>query len=259
MPKRRKSGSEAGLELESAGMMRWLLTYADMITLLLAMFIILYAINSTQSKMALQEMMAQFRAVFGPIPGNTTILPSQSSNPGEHYKVIPGEPLEGGPGGTSRPTPIAGTGGEIPGEMKNRLQQQLGANKVTIRKEARGLVISILTDNVLFDLGDIRLKKEMRAILDQIAEVLKRHPDKQVVVEGHTDDLAIQTTRIPGNWELSALRATSVVKYLVVEKGVDPSRLSAAGYAEYKPLVPNINEANRRLNRRVDIVIMKLD
>ena len=81
------------------GMMRWLLTYADLITLLLALFIILYAISATKSTVVLQEMMAQFRAVFGPIPGNTTILPSQSSNPGEHYKIIPGEPQEGGPAG----------------------------------------------------------------------------------------------------------------------------------------------------------------
>ena len=83
MPKRRKGGHEAGLELESGGMMRWLLTYADLITLLLATFVILYATASAKSSVVLQEMMAQFRAVFGPIPGNTTILPSQSSNPGD--------------------------------------------------------------------------------------------------------------------------------------------------------------------------------
>src|SRR5579862_6245929 len=143
MPKRKKGGHEAGLELESGGMMRWLLTYADLITLLLALFIILYAISATKSTVVLQEMMAQFRAVFGPIPGNTTILPSQSSNPGEHYKIIPGEPREGGPiGGPARPTPVVL--GEIEGKIKGALRPQLGANKVYIRKEARGLVISLL-------------------------------------------------------------------------------------------------------------------
>jgi chemotaxis protein MotB len=71
--------------------------------------------------------------------------------------------------------------------------------------------------------------------------------------------LSITTKKIPSNWELSSLRATAVVKYFVMEKGLDPSRFSAAGYAEYQPLVPNISEANRRINRRVDIVIMKLD
>jgi chemotaxis protein MotB len=259
MPKRKKGGHEGGMEMESGGMMRWLLTYADLITLLLAMFVILYAVASTASKAQIQEMMAQFRAVFGPIPGNTQVLPNQSSNAGEHYKIIPGEPEEGGPGGVKKPTPVQGTGGDIAKEITAKLQQQLGANKVYIRKEARGLVISLLTDKVLFDLGDYRIKKEMRGVLNDVANVLKRYPDKQVAVEGHTDDLAIQTGKIPGNWELSALRATAVVKYFVTERGLDPSRFSAAGYGEYQPLVPNISEENRRLNRRVDIVIMKLD
>lgn len=253
MPKRKKGGHEAGLELESGGMMRWLLTYADLITLLLALFIILYAISATKSTVVLQEMMAQFRAVFGPIPGNTTVLPSQSSNPGEHFKIIPGEPEEGGPEGPAKPKPI-----DV-GKIKQIFQKELGANKVSIRKEARGLVISLATDKVLFDLGEYRIKPEMREVLNDVAKVLKQNPGKQIVVEGHTDDLAIQGGKLPSNWELSALRATAVVKYLVMEKGMDPSRFTASGYGEYQPLVPNISEENRRINRRVDIVIMKLD
>jgi chemotaxis protein MotB len=121
------------------------------------------------------------------------------------------------------------------------------------------LVVSLLTDKVLFDLGETGLKREMREILGDVADVLLKHPDRQVVVEGHTDDLPIRTATIPSNWELSALRATVVVKFFVEEKGLDPSRLSAAGYGEFQPLVPNVSEANRRMNRRVDVVIMKLD
>jgi chemotaxis protein MotB len=260
MPKRKKGGHDAGLELESGGMMRWLLTYADLITLLLAMFVILYAMASSKSSVVLQEIMAQFRAVFGPIPGNTQILPNQSSNPGAHYKIIPGEPEEGGPSGIQLPKPVEGTGGDkIKGELKSALQTQLGANKVAIRKEARGLVISLLTDKVLFDLGDTHIKPEMKQVLDEIARILQKHPDKKIAVEGHTDDLSIKTSKFPSNWDLSTGRATAVVKYFVEEKGLDPSRFSAAGYAEYQPLVPNISEANRRINRRVDIVIMKVD
>lgn len=257
MPKRRKGGHEAGLELESGGMMRWLLTYADLITLLLATFVILFA-TATQSKAIVEEIKAQIRAVFGPIQGNTAILPAQSSNAGQTYKVIPGEPREGGPiGGPIKPkfTPL---GDEARG-LKHALQPQLGAQKVYIRKEARGLVISLLTDKVLFDLGDYHIKPEMREVLDKIAPILKHDANKKIAVEGHTDDLTVHTGKLPSNWELSALRATAVVKYLVGEKGLDPSRFSAAGYAEYQPLVPNISEANRRLNRRVDIVIMNLN
>jgi chemotaxis protein MotB len=259
MPKRKKGGHEGGMEMESGGMMRWLLTYADMITLLLALFIILYALSAAKSTVVLQDMMASFRAVFGPIPGTTAILPSQSASPGEHYKVIPGEPLEGGPGGPAKPTPVVGKGGNIEGELKYMFRRELGAQKVSIRKEARGLVVTLLTDEVLFDLGDWRVKSEMREILNKVSNLLKQYPDRQISVEGHTDDLSVSTKKVPSNWELSALRATAVVKYLVTERGVDPSRLSASGYGEYKPLVPNISEANRRMNRRVDIIVMKLD
>lgn len=257
MPKRRKGGHEAGLEMESGGMMRWLLTYADLITLLLATFVILFA-TATQSRAVVEEIKAQIRAVFGPIQGNTAILPSQSSNAGENYKIIPGEPREGGPiGGPSKPkaTPL----GQYEKGLVHALQPQLGANKVFIRREARGLVISLLTDKVLFDIGDYHLKPEGKEILAKIAPLLKKDPGKKIAVEGYTDDLFVHSGKLPSNWELSALRATAVVRYLVSEKGLDPSRFSAAGYGEYQPLVPNISEANRRLNRRVDIVIMNLD
>ncbi len=258
MPKRRKGGHEAGLEMESGGMMRWLLTYADLITLLLATFVILYAVSATQSKITVEEIKAAIKAVFGPIEGNTAILPSQSSNAGENYKIIPGEPREGGPvGGPNKPkfNPL----GDQEKGLVHALQPQLGANKVYIRKEARGLVISLLTDKVLFDIGDYHLKPEGREMLDKIVPFLKKDASKKIAVEGYTDDLSVHTGKLPSNWELSALRATAVVRYLVSEKGLDPSRFSAAGYGEYQPLVPNISEANRRLNRRVDIVIMNLD
>src|SRR5579859_3069911 len=190
MQKRRKGGHEAGLELESGGMMRWLLTYADLITLLLATFVILFA-TATQSKAVVEAIQAQIRSVFGPIPGNTQILPNQSSNPGVHYKVLPAEPEQGGPNG-AKVFAAKGSGGEINNKLSVVLQPQIGANKVYIRKEAKKLVISLLTDKVLFDIGDVRLKKEIRGILDKIADVLKQYPDRQIVVEGHTDDVNIR-------------------------------------------------------------------
>jgi chemotaxis protein MotB len=255
MPKRKKGGG-GSMELESAGGMRWLLTYADLITLLLALFVILFAMASSNPIQKI-AIMAQFRRVFGPIEGSPNLLTAQGANDGDHYKIIPGEPEEGGPGGPKKSTGKAKS--NIEAEIIQKLQYQIGVNHVSIRKEARGLVISLLTDKVLFDLGDTRLKPEMKGVLNDIAEVLQHHPDKQIAVEGHTDDLAIQSAKVPSNWELSALRATSVVKYFVTNKGMDPSRFSAAGYAEYQPLVPNISEANRRINRRVDIIILKLD
>src|SRR5215472_5563862 len=97
MPKRKK-GHEGGMEMESGGMMRWLLTYADLITLLLATFIILFA-TASQSKAVVENIKTQIRIYFGAIPGSTTVMPVPSANEGVHYKVIPGEPEVGGPGG----------------------------------------------------------------------------------------------------------------------------------------------------------------
>jgi len=270
MPKRKK-GEGGGMEMESGGMMRWLLTYADMITLLLALFIIMYALAADGSPAKVQEVAASFRAVFGVVTGGSTIMPSEGSNQGVHFKVIAGEPAEGGAGGPKKPggspavqNPVegdkAGTESKaIEKKLTAALQRALGAQKVSIRREARGLVVSLLTDKVLFDLGNVQIKKEMREILGDIAGVIKQYPDRQIVVEGHTDDLPMRTDKIPSNWELSALRATAVVRYFIEEKGLDPSRLSATGYGEFQPLVPNVSEVNRRINRRVDIVIMKLD
>jgi chemotaxis protein MotB len=270
MPKRKKGEGGSG-EMESAGMMRWLLTYADMLTLMFALFVIMYALAADGNPQRAQEVAAQFRAVFGVVTGGSTILPAEGSNQGVHFKIVAGEPAQGGAGGPSKvggappeqnPVSEADKSGkqkEIEKKLTVALQRSLGAQKVSIRKEARGLVVSLLTDKVLFDLGDVNLKKEMHSILGDIAGVIKQYPDRQIVVEGHTDDLPMRTDKIASNWELSALRATAVVRYFVEEKGLDPSRLSATGYGEFQPLVPNVSEVNRRINRRVDIVIMKLD
>lgn len=269
MPKRKKGEGGSG-EMESAGMMRWLLTYADMLTLMFALFVIMYALAADGNPRKVEEVAAQFRAVFGVVTGGSTILPTDGSNQGVHFKVIAGEPEEGGAGGPKKPggspavqNPVEGEKAAETKAMEKKLtaalQRALGAQKVSIRREARGLVVSLLTDKVLFDLGDVHIKKEMGEILGDIAGVIKQYPDRQVVVEGHTDDLPMRTDKIASNWELSALRATAVVRYFIEEKGLDPSRLSASGYGEFQPLVPNVSEVNRRINRRVDIVIMKLD
>jgi chemotaxis protein MotB len=269
MPKRKK-GEGGGMEMESGGMMRWLLTYADMLTLMFALFVIMYALAADGNPQRAQEVAAQFRAVFGVVTGGSTILPSEGSNQGVHFKIMAGEPEEGGAGGPTKAggappeqNPVSeaekGKQKEIEKKLTVALQRALGAQKVSIRREARGLVVSLLTDKVLFDLGEVHIKGEMREILGEIAGVIKQYPDRQIVVEGHTDDLPMRSDKYPSNWELSAMRATSVVRYFIEEKGLDPSRLSASGYGEFQPLVPNVSEVNRRINRRVDVVIMKLD
>ena len=192
MPKRTKGEGGGGAEMESGGMMRWLLTYADMITLLLATFIIMYALAAAGNEQKIQEVAASFRSVFGLVSTGATILPAEGTNQGLHFKILAGEPEQGGPGGTKKPKPVSGSGGDLPGKVANKLKHYLGAQKISIRQEARGLVVSLLTDKVLFDLGGVALKPEMREILGDLADVIKQYPDRQIVVEGHTDDIPMR-------------------------------------------------------------------
>jgi len=229
---------------DNAGSMRWLLTYADMITLLMAFFIMMYSM-SVLNLAKFQEVAFSIRSGFG-------------------------GPLEGGPGMLTFPqrkdsiTPnindIAESSGPgaIPGvakEISEYVKQQGLGGVVRMRVEQRGLVVSLVTDEVLFDLGRAELRPRAKGILSKVADVVRDIPN-DIAVEGHTCDLPIRTAQFPSNWELSTTRATMVVRFLIEQKGIPPRRTSAAGYADSRPLVPNDSEAHRVLNRRVDIVIL---
>jgi chemotaxis protein MotB len=120
--------------------------------------------------------------------------------------------------------------------------------------DSRGLIVS-LGEVGFFDSGSDGIKPEGRTLLDTLATSLMTL-DNQIRVEGHTDDVPIHTGRFPSNWELSTARATSVVSYLVLKFGLSPERLSAAGYAEFRPTASNDTEEGRARNRRVDILVM---
>src|SRR5581483_33193 len=131
------------------------------------------------------------------------------------------------------------------------------ANEVQAKIEARGLVISVLTDKLLFDSGQATLQTAGMPLLNEVALLLnidKRHP---ILVEGYTDDVPIATAQFPSNWELSTARATTVVRYLI-GRGVDDTRLGAAGYAYLHPIATNATASGRALNRRVEIVFERL-
>jgi len=117
-------------------------------------------------------------------------------------------------------------------------------------------VVTVVSDNVLYPTGSAVLQPEGRAVLDALATALSRLPN-DISVEGHTDDQPIIAGGLyPTNWELSTARATAVVRYLIDAHHIDPRRLSAAGYADTRPLVPNTSPANQALNRRVEITVI---
>jgi chemotaxis protein MotB len=130
---------------------------------------------------------------------------------------------------------------------------------VTFRQELRGLVVTVVSDNVLYPVGSAVLEPQGREVLDALGPALAKLPN-DISVEGHTDNQPI----IPGglyasNWELSTARATTVVRYLIDAHRLNATRMSAAGFSDTRPLVPNTTPANQALNRRVEIVILNLD
>lgn len=249
MSKRRRGGHGGG----HGSSERWLLTYADLITLLLAFFIILYAISVTDHR-KMYELSQSLKSAFHVTSG------AESS-------VLSGQPsvLVGGQ------TPMDFVTVQIQDDLQKKLSEEIrrklegkggaGAQAmqaaVTTQITERGLVIS-LASSAFFDAGEAALRSDTISLLRVVAGTLKAS-GKQIMVEGHTDDTPIHTYRYPSNWELSTARATAVVRYLVEAWNLPPARLSAAGYGEYKPLVANTTAENRARNRRVDIVLLETE
>lgn len=141
-------------------------------------------------------------------------------------------------------------------ELKGEIQK--GEIAVTQLRDKLSLS---MVDKILFDSGSADVKKEGKKVLDRVVEILKKVSDKQIRIEGHTDNVPIGARiakKFPTNWELSNTRATNVVRYLQ-EKGIKPSLLSSAGYAEYRPVGPNDTEEGKAKNRRIEIVLLPLD
>jgi chemotaxis protein MotB len=226
---------------ESAHADRWLISYADFITLLFAFFVTLYSI-STVDAMKMQKAVTAFQVAFsdGPQRGRALVAPA-----------VPAR---------IAPVPIAPPARhdealltQVRARLEKRLQI-LGENRVDLTMDQRGLVVSV-KEAGSFPTGRAELDNEGRSLFHEIALALVDIPNA-VRVEGHTDNVPIHTARYASNWDLSTARATSVVAYFVQAVGLAPDRLSAAGYAEFHPREPNQTGAQRSRNRRVDIVIL---
>lgn len=129
--------------------------------------------------------------------------------------------------------------------------------KITIKEDVRGVIIE-LQEKILFDTGRAEIKKESQETLSKIADILKKYPN-EILVEGHTDNVPINTGYYKTNWELSADRAVKVARYLVEEKGLNPSKIQAIGCGEYRPIDTNKTPEGRKKNRRVNILILTQD
>jgi chemotaxis protein MotB len=235
---------------------RWLLTYADMITLLMVLFIVLFAISQIDQKKfdALHDGLAQSFGDAKVLNGGSGVLQGstkQSVTPDQSQAAQQALAQQ------TQADVARRRQADSMRRVQNDITQRLGVlglrDSVEFSTEPRGLVVNIVTDSVLFELGSATLRPEGRRVLAAITPPLSSLPN-DLVIEGHTDNVPITGGRYPSNWELSAERATTVLRYLLTDH-VKPSLVSAAGYADQRPLVPNDTTAHRTRNRRVAIVI----
>ena len=221
---------------------RWLLTYADMITLLTAFFLMLYSM-SVMSRGKFSMLATSVRGGFA------------------RPQARPAGGAAGRSASSRNDSPSAGVPANYEAAVQNLhhfVEQHNLSGQVATRQEERGVVISVVADGLLFDRGDASLKPDSFPVIDRVAEIVRQVPN-QVQVEGHTCDLPIHTDRFPSNWELSASRAGAVLRYFTTTSGLSGTRFTIAGYADSRPLTPNDSEAHRATNRRVEIVLLKSD
>ena len=240
---------------------RWLVSYADFITLLFAFFVVLYASSQADKKKAAQVAAAikgafQQMGVFtgtSPadvgVPGSPGVQPPQLTNAPIHVIRVAGN--------SDKDHGSIGVGvdvDEIRHELEIALGDQIRNHEVQMHVTPEGLVVS-LREVGFFNSGEAEVLPDGKATLTSIATILGGK-GFELRVEGHTDNVPIHNAHFKSNWELSTARATEVVSLLIEEHGFDPMRISAAGYSEFRPAASNDTPQGRAANRRVDLVVV---
>ncbi len=225
---------------------RWLVSYADFITLLFAFFVVMFAVSQVDTK-----KVGRFTESFSHAVGIITAPAGDGIMPGEI--VIKAA--------NSRRVSNGAQNGDDHGDQLSALQAslnekaKLGGHLARIKIVRRGNELVLRLDaTVLFDSGEVDVREAARPVLKAMAAELNER-DVLLRVEGHTDDVPITNARYRSNWDLSTARATSAVVELATAGGMDPKRLAAMGYAEYQPIAPNDSPEGRTQNRRVDFVV----
>ncbi len=227
------------------GAPEWMTTYGDMVTLLMAFFVMLFAFSSIDAQ-KFEQVMQSFQGSAGILSGGITLNQNDLI-----FEALP----------ESNITETVQQVEENLEILKETIEEYIELkdieSEVSVEFDSRGLIIRF-KDNALFDSGSANLKRSSEDILLFIGELLKNEEfmDRAVRVEGHTDNIPINTLRFPSNWELSTTRSTNVIKFFINQGQISPSRLSASGYGEYYPIADNSTPDGRAKNRRVDIVIL---
>jgi chemotaxis protein MotB len=240
---------------------RWLVSYADFITLLFAFFVVLYASSQADKKKAAQ-VAASIKGAFqqlGVFTGSATEgvgIPGSPGTPRPHLMEAPvriikvASASDKNPGGTGFGIDVD----ELRRQLESALGDEIRQHEVQMRVTPEGLLVS-LREVGFFNTGQAELLNNGHSTLTRIATVLGGR-GFEIRVEGHTDNVPVHNSRFKSNWELSTARATTVVALLTEHDGFDPLLVSAAGYSKYRPVEHNSTAQGRAANRRIDLVVV---
>ncbi|MBU1567839.1 MAG: OmpA family protein [Proteobacteria bacterium] len=250
---------------------RWLVSYADFITLLFAVFVTLYAMSQTDKK-KVDQVAASYRSAFGISAGqgtsSTNILNSSDIMPLPSLDIVPAPPsktkkiqedgdenkeaLESG----KKPQINSGQFQDIKKSIKISLKSLQLVGDIVVEESSRGLAIR-LEEEVFFESGSATIKQEALPLIGKIAGAISSFSNQQIRIEGHTDSTPVATARYKSNWELSLDRSANVMRVFLANYDFSPLNISIAGYGQYRPIASNDTEAGRKRNRRVDIVLLE--
>ncbi len=228
----------------------WIVTFADMMTLILVFFILLYTLSEFEEE-AYRELVSSVQILDG--DGNQVSVIDYARNSGRNPEPL--KAVEDLLGLNPSEQVIELMEPVIVKELESMVESSDLAENVELA--VNGDQINIQIDGrLLFESGSARLKDEARVVFANLGHMFREYADYRVSIRGHTDDRDIETDQFPSNWELSAVRATSVLRFFI-QQGIDPERMTATGYADFLPLVDNTTPENRARNRRVEFVLEK--
>ncbi|MFZ5968470.1 MAG: flagellar motor protein MotB [Bacillota bacterium] len=223
------------------GAPEWMTTYGDMVTLLLTFFVLLFAMSEIDAQ-KFQTIIRSFQGSPGILDAGKTIENVEFIDEPTNNELQELEDLK-----------------KLAAILDNYLKEKDLNDDILIELDYKGLILRF-EDNILFDSGEAEIKDKARPTLLFLSDILKQEEfsNKAIRIEGHTDSDPIRFSRkYPTNWELSVARASHVVRFMIEQAGLDPDRLSAAGYSEYKSVASNDTEEGKSKNRRVDIVVLR--
>jgi len=244
---------------------RWLVSYADFITLLFAFFVVLYSSAQVDKRRVGQLALAiqvafQKMGIFDasnshPAVSETEPMPFSEVQMVENAKRVQSlDRLVNSPSGILTDAPSRPDMNTIQSQLAQALAPQIKNHTVTVTQTKEGIIVS-LREVGFFDSGSTNLRPQAEPVLANFVKVIKPQ-QVRIRIEGHTDNVPIHNSRFDSNWELSTARATEIIKLFITKYGISPDLLSASGYAQYHPVASNDTPEGRAANRRVDLVIL---